>query len=113
MTEALGYDMNQKPRPIIDISRTPFESLWQTLNVRHSEDGGPVAEYTPLAFGPDVSTPIGPCPQCVVLLRKDVEAKLRKVKPTEQPVEVEKKFNLFPPGWKPAPGFTDPRKELE
>lgn len=122
MIKELGYDPDQQPRPVIDISRTPFETLWPTHSIEHSEGNGPKAEYTSVAFGDDVPTPWGPLPRVILLLRKDVEAKLLKdgiqtpdrqapaslAKPWTPP---KKKFDLFPPGWKPAPGFTDPRKE--
>ena len=112
MVKDLGYDLDQKPRPVVDISRTPLETLWPTKCISHSEDGGPSADYAAVAFGPDVNTPWGPLPAVIVLLRKDVEAKLFKdaMVTADTTVKPKPKLDLFPPGWKPAPGFEDPRK---
>lgn len=112
MVEKLGYDLKEQPYPIVNISRTPLETLWPSKGVRYGEGDGPKATYVTVAFGADVNTPSGPLPAVICLLRDDVEVKLRKVwDEIKKDLNTKKEFNLFPPGWKPAPGFEDPRKD--
>lgn len=62
-----------------------------------------------------MSTPRGDRCHTILLLRKDIAEKL-EVGHQESPkgtIASKKKFTLFPPGWKPAPGFTDLREEKE
>ena len=118
---ALGYtDPWGKDNIIIDISRTPLESIWPSKDVNY---GNPPQSYESVGFGGNVSTPWGALPEVIVLVRKDVISQLKKNPPKpedirlpwnpEQAVKIHKPSSLFPPGWKPAPGFTDPRKDYK
>lgn len=112
--EALGYKDPLNNLIIVDISRTPLESIWPSDDVDY---GDPPQKYMSVAYGDNVSTPWGPLPELILLVRKDVMSKLRTdhVKDTIQRTESgnKHKISLFPPGWKPAPGFTDPRKDYK
>lgn len=111
--EALGYKDPLDNMIIVDISRTPLESIWPSQDVDY---GDPPQKYMSVAYGNNVSTPWGPLPELILLVRKDVMSKLKTdhVKDTTQLTEScnKHKISLFPPGWKPAPGFTDPRKDF-
>ena len=113
--EALGYADPEDNKIVVNISRTPLESVWPSKDVNY---GNPSKPYESVGFGGNVSTPWGALPEVIVLVRKDVANQLRKypLKPRlpwepEQAVKIHKPSSLFPPGWKPAPGFTDPRKD--
>lgn len=115
MVKALGHDLEKEdPQPIYNISRTPIESIWPG-ELDYADDPFKKARYQSIGFGPDVSTPWGPLPRVIILLRKDIAEKLEVgyKEPPKTPVVSVKKFTLFPPGWKPAPGFTDPREEKD
>lgn len=117
--EALGYADPQDNKIVVDISRTPLESIWPSKDVNYDN---PPQSYESVGFGGNVSTPWGALPEVIVLVRKDVANQLKKNPPKpedtrlpwepEQVVKIHKSSSLFPPGWKPAPGFTDPRKDL-
>ena len=112
--EALGYKDPLDNMIIVDISRTPLESIWPSQDVDY---GDPPQKYMSVAYGNNVLTPWGPLPELILLVRKDVMSKLKTdhVKDTTQLTENgnKHKISLFPPGWKPAPGFTDPRKDYK
>ena len=116
MVKDMGHDLEKEdPQPIYNISRTPIESIWPG-ELDYADDPFKTARYQSIGFGPDVSTPWGPLPHVIMLLRKDIAEKLEvgyKEPPIAAPVVAEKKFTLFPPGWKPAPGFVDPREEKD
>ena len=101
-----GFDPNDH-EIVVNISRTPLESMYP----EEVSYGNPARKYTSLGFGSDVDTPWGPLPEIVLLLRSDVLEKIIESSPIESSPKVEpkKKVDLFPPGWKPRPGFTDPR----
>lgn len=118
--EALGHADPQDNEIVVDISRTPLESIWPSKDVNY---GDPPQSYESVGFGGNVSTPWGELPEVIVLVRKDVANQLKKNPPKpedirlpwnpEQAVKIHKPSSLFPPGWKPAPGFTDPRKDFK
>lgn len=118
--EALGHADPQGNKIVVDISRTPLESIWPSKDVNY---GNPSQPYESVGFGGNVSTPWGALPEVIVLVRKDVINQLKKNPPKpedirlpwnpEQAVKIHKPSSLFPPGWKPAPGFTDPRKDYK
>lgn len=118
--EALGHADPQGNKIVVDISRTPLESIWPSKDVNY---GNPPQSYESVGFGGNVSTPWGALPEVIVLVRKDVINQLKKNPPKpedtrlpwnpEQAVKIHKPSSLFPPGWKPAPGFTDPRKDYK
>lgn len=118
--EALGHADPQGNEIVVDISRTPLESIWPSKDVNY---GKPPQSYESVGFGGNVMTPWGVLPEVIVLVRKDVVNKLKKNPPKpedvrlpwnpEQAVKIHKPSSLFPPGWKPAPGFTDPRKDFK
>lgn len=115
MVKALGHDLEKEdPQPIYNISRTPIESIWPG-ELDYADEPFKKARYQSIGFGPDVSTPWGPLPRVIILLRKDIAEKLEVgyKEPPKGPIVSEKKFTLFHPGWKPAPGFTDPREEKD
>ena len=106
----LKHDIPDANSIVVEISRTPFESLcWE----KEVEYGTPPQKYKPVCFGEDVPTPWGPLPAKIYLVRMDVIKQLRKTpEQIEQDLGLKKRINLFPPGWKPAPGFEDPRKDF-
>lgn len=110
--KALGYNPESKEKKdqvLVDISGTPLESLFGAGDVNY---GDPPQKFVVFGFGGDRMTPWGPLPQRIILVRKDVVKQLEVDKPsTPTPAASVKKSSLFPPGWKPAPGFTDPRKD--
>ena len=116
--KALGYtDPWGKDGIIVDISRTPLESIWPSKDVNY---GDPPQKYEAVAFGNDVPTPWGLLPKLILLVRKDVIDKLKKHPDEtrlpwdpEKATVVRKPSSLFHPGWKPAPGFSDPRKDFK
>lgn len=118
--EAFGYADPQGNKIVVDISRTPLESVWPSKDVNY---GNPSQSYESVGFGGNVMTPWGALPEVIVLVRKDVANQLKKNPPKpedirlpwnpEQAVRIHKPSRLFPPGWKPAPGFTDPRKDFK
>ena len=100
-----GFDPNDED-VVVNISRTPLESIFPGK----ANYGDQAKEYDSFGFGPMVGTPWGPLPEIILLVRSDVIAKISGATP-EKPKEAKKPktSSLFPPGWKPAPGFTDPR----
>lgn len=108
MIQALGYNTEKDmPDILIDISRTPFESLWGSSEVNY---GNPPTKYTCHGFGPIRHYVGGSLPEHVILVRKDVSDKLRKdyselgLSTTTKPKDREP---LISKNWKPAPGFED------
>ena len=115
MVKAMGHDLEKEdPQPLYNISRTPIESIWPG-ELDYADEPFKKGRYQSIGFGPDVNTPWGSLPRVIILLRKDIAEKLEVgyKEPPKAPVVDEKKFTLFPPGWKPAPGFTDPREEKD
>lgn len=115
MVKAMGHDLEKEdPKPIYNISRTPIESIWPE-EIDYADEPFKHARYQSLGFGSDVNTPWGPLPRVIMLLRKDIAEKLEVSykEPPKASVAAKKKFTLFPPGWKPAPGFKDPREEKD
>ena len=111
--KALGYNLEseeKKDQVLVDISGTPLESLYGAGDVDY---GDPPQKFAVFGFGGDRDTPCGPLPQKVILVRHDVAKKLEVdyQSPASATVTTTKVSSLFPPGWKPAPGFTDPRKD--
>lgn len=107
MIESLGYTEKDTPAVVVNISRTPFESLWGSSEVNY---GNPPTKYTCHGFGPVRYHIGGELPEYVILVRKDVSDKLRKdrselgLPTTTKPKD---KKPLIPKDWKPAPGFED------
>ena len=100
---------------IVDISRTPLESLWGCKSVDYGE---PPKPHNCIAFGEDVPTPWGYLPQVILLIRSDVYEKLGELAHPQPVPEQPKKprikaSDLFPKDWKPKPGFTDPRIDMD
>ena len=101
--EELGYDTDQV---VVDISRTPLESLYGARDVNY---GDPPQKYAAIGFGDSVSTPWGPLPHVILLVRNDVWSRIcgekdngPRLVPPEPP-----KPSLIPKNWRPAPGFQD------
>jgi hypothetical protein len=109
MIQSLGYNTEKDmPDILINISRTPFESLWGSSEVNY---GNPPTKYTCHGFGPIGHYVGGSLPELVILVRKDVSDKLRKdhsesglSTAVDRPKD---KQPLIPKNWKPAPGFED------
>ena len=107
MIESLGYTEKDTPAVVVNISRTPFESLWGSSEVIY---GNPPTKYTCHGFGPVRYHIGGELPEYVILVRKDVSDKLRKdrselgLPTTTKPKD---KKPLISKDWKPAPGFED------
>jgi hypothetical protein len=108
MIESLGYTEKDTPAVVVNISRTPFESLWGASEVNY---GNPPTKYTCHGFGPVRYHIGGELPEYVILVRKDVSDKLRKdhsesglATAVDKPKD---KQPLIPKNWKPAPGFED------
>ena len=101
------------PDALVDITGTPAESIWPADISYNGEN------CVSLAFGPsERTTPWGYMPMKIYFLKAkyaglvfDEEALMKDLEKRSAPKKEEKKFTLFPPGWKPAPGFTDPRKD--
>jgi hypothetical protein len=108
MIESLGYTEKDTPAVVVNIARTPFESLWGASEVNY---GNPPTKYTCHGFGPVRYHIGGELPEYVILVRKDVSDKLRKdhsesglATSVDKPKD---KQPLIPKNWKPAPGFED------
>ena len=109
MIKDLGYDVDSKEfirENVVNITGTPFESVWGAGEITY---GSPPTKFVVLGFGPDRNTPWGSLPGKILLLRKDIADQL-VVKDSEKPKPKTAADKLYPPGWKPRPGYTDPRE---
>lgn len=112
MVKELGYKETDDPAAVYEITGTPLESIWPSEGVEYNDGHHWPGTYRALGFGPNRSTPWGYLPLHIILLREDIAARLEVgSKPSkEEQTPMKPKINLFPPGWKPAPGFEDPRE---
>lgn len=93
-----------------DITGTPLESIWPS-DIKYNG-----VDCFSLAFGEERMTPWGPLPGRILLVDKRFQKNFLKNPDTipnfDEPKPKKEKINLFPEGWKPAPGFTDPRVDF-